>query len=380
MQLTIIPAADRHPSSFACRESLLPLEAVILDSPDTVLPHSERPLLHLGIDLGGTSLRIGAFDASMQLLASRVMPTRVRSGPQAVVADMADAISSLLDETRGRIEAIGLGSPGPLNLLDGTLGQLPNFPGWDFFPLRSSLEELTGLPVVLDGDANAAALAEWKLGAGRNEGVDSMAMLTLGTGVGSGIILDSRIWHGIVGMGGEVGHVSVNYDGPTCSCGGRGCLEYYASATGIERSARIVASQSHGPLADLFAKHPSVTARMIADLATSGDRAAREIYAQVGRYLGRGLATLVNTLDLPLYVIGGGVAAAWDLFAPEMYLTLRELSYVYRLQQPSQLARREPGRPFITTATLGADAGLLGAAMLPSFSPITTHHEPATNH
>jgi glucokinase len=343
-----------------------------ISSPNVVPPHDERPHVHIGIDLGGTSLRVGAFDDAMQLLASRVMPTRVRSGPQAVVADMADAIASLLDETTARTEAIGLGSPGPLNLIDGTLGQLPNFPGWDFFPLRSALEEITGCPVVLEGDANAAALAEWKLGAGRNEGVDSMAMLTLGTGVGSGIILEGRIWHGIVGMGGEVGHVSVNYDGPTCSCGGRGCLEYYASATGIERSARAVASKSRGPLADLFAKNSSVTARMIADLANSGDREAREIYAQVGRYIGRGLAGLVNTLDLPLYVIGGGVAAAWDLFAPEMYVTLRELSYVYRLQQPSQLARHEPGRPFITAATLGADAGLLGAAMLPSLTP----HEP----
>lgn len=349
-----------------------------IGSPNEVPPHDERPLVHLGIDLGGTSLRVGAFDTGMQLLASRVMPTRVRSGPQAVVADMADAISSLLDETTGRADAIGLGSPGPLNLTNGTLGQLPNFPGWDFFPLRSALEDLTGLPVTLDGDANAAALAEWKLGAGRNEGVDSMAMLTLGTGVGSGIILEGRIWHGIVGMGGEVGHVSVNYDGPACSCGGHGCLEYYASATGIERSARALASHSHGKLADLYASNRNVTARQLADLAHSGDREARAVYTQVGRYIGRGLAALVNTLDLPLYVIGGGVAAAWDLFAPEMYQTLRELSYVYRLQQPSQYSRHEPGRPFITPATLGPDAGLLGAAMLPTLSQ--THHETSPTH
>ncbi len=344
-------------------------------TPHHIPPHHERPLVHLGIDLGGTSLRVGAFDDNMQLLATRVMPTRVRSGPQAVVTDMADAIASLLDETIARAEAIGLGSPGPLNLVDGTLGQLPNFPGWDFFPLRSSLEELTSLPVVLDGDANAAALAEWKLGAGRAEGVDSMAMITLGTGVGSGIILDGRIWQGMVGMGGEVGHVSVNFDGPVCSCGGRGCLEYYASATGIERAARARANGSRGPLADLFASNRNVTARMIANLATSGDRDAREIYAQVGRYLGRGLAGLVNTLDLPLYVIGGGVAAAWDLFAPEMFRTLRELSYVYRLQQPSQLTRRELNRPFVACATLGPDAGLLGAAMLPSLSHAHSEHE-----
>jgi len=291
------------------------------------------------------------------------------------VADMGEAVASLLDETCGRAEAIGLGSPGPLNLLEGTLGQLPNFPGWDFFPLRSAVEDLTGLGVVLDGDANAAALAEWKLGAGRAESVDSMAMLTLGTGVGSGIILNGSIWHGLVGMGGEVGHVSVNFDGPVCSCGNRGCLEYYASATGIERAARAVASRSHGPLAELFADQRSVTARMIAELAASGDREAREIYAQVGRYLGRGLAGLANTLDLPLYVIGGGVAAAWDLFAPEMFLTLRELSYVYRLQQPAQLNRREPGRPFVTCATLGADAGLLGAAMLATQAQPLPRHE-----
>lgn len=344
-----------------------------------LLPHDQRPVIHLGIDLGGTSLRVGAFNTEMQLLATRVTATRVGSGPQAVVQDMADCIASLLDETNGRADTIGLGSPGPLNLGDGTLGQLPNFPGWDFFPLRSALQDLTGLPVTLDGDANAAALAEWKLGAGRAEAVDSMAMLTLGTGVGSGIILDGRIWQGIVGMGGEVGHVSVNFDGPVCSCGNRGCLEYYASATGIERAARAAAQRSRGPLAELFATRSHVSARKVAELAGAGDREAQDIYAQVGRYLGRGLAGLINTLDLPLYVIGGGVAAAWDLFAPEMFRSLRELSYVYRLQQPSQHARREPGRPFITRATLGSDAGLLGAAMLPSVSgSLNEHGTPVT--
>jgi glucokinase len=349
-----------------------------LSLPHTVPSQRQRIPIKIGIDLGGTSLRVGAFDDSMTLLSSRVMPTRVSSGPEAVVSDMAHAISSILDETYGSVEAIGLGSPGPLNLITGTLGQLPNFPGWDFFPLRSSLEYLTGLPVVLDGDANAAALAEWKLGAGRSEGACSMAMITLGTGVGSGIIIDGRIWQGIVGMAGEVGHISVNYDGPVCSCGGRGCLEYYASATGIERSARAAAaSNPSGQLAELFATHPSVNARMIAELAHSGDSEAREIYAQVGVYLGRGLAGLVNTLDLPLYIIGGGVAAAWDLFAPGMFRTLREFSYVYRLGEPTQREHREPGHPFITCATLGPDAGLLGAAMLPSFSHPLEEHETA---
>lgn len=339
---------------------------------------AERTPIKIGIDLGGTSLRVGAFDDKMTLLTSRVMPTRVRSGPEAVLGDMAEAISSVLDEANGSAGKVGLGSPGPLNLVTGTLGQLPNFPGWDFFPLRSSLEELIGIPVVLDCDANAAALAEWKMGAGRDERVNSMAMLTLGTGVGSGIILDGRIWQGIVGMGGEVGHISVNFDGPVCSCGGRGCLEYYTSATGIERSARAAAAKSQGALGRLFANGEAVTARQIAELANAGDQEAQEIYSQVGRYLGRGLAGLVNTLDLPLYIIGGGVAAAWDLFAPEMFRTLREFSYVYRLGEPTQRDRRESGHPFITCATLGADAGLLGAALLPDFSSSLATDESTT--
>ncbi len=344
---------------------------------ESIPDHHERPLIHLGIDLGGTSLRVGAFDQNFHSIASRVMPTRVRSGPEAVVHDMADAVASLLDETTGRADAIGLGSPGPLDLTSGTLGQLPNFPGWDFFPLRSALEDMTGLPVALDCDANAAALAEWKLGAGRDHAVDSLAMITLGTGVGSGLILSGKIWHGIIGMGGEVGHVSVDFDGPVCSCGNRGCLEYYTSATGIERAARARATRSRGPLAELFASKRAVSARDIADLAESGDRESREIYAQVGRYLGRGLAGLVNTLDLPLYIIGGGVAAAWDLFSPEMFRVLSELSYVYRLRKPTQITHAEPGRPFITCATLGPDAGLLGAAMLPRMSERLSNHEPA---
>lgn len=327
----------------------------------------ERTAVHLGIDLGGTSLRVGAFDRDFHLLASRVMPTRVSAGPQAVILDMAEAVSSVLDEIGGHSESIGIGSPGPLNLVSGTLGELPNFPGWTGFPLRHALEESTGLRVYLDGDANAAALAEWKLGAGRAESVGSMAMLTLGTGVGSGIILDGKIWQGIVGMGGEVGHISVDYNGPVCSCGGRGCLELYASATGIEREARNIA-RNGSDLARLFKQNPSATAREIAVPAVAGDRQAVTIYKNVGRALGRGLAALVNTLDLPLYVLGGGVAAAWDLFAPEMFRVLREQSYVYRLSEPTQHQRREPNCPFITRAVLGADAGLIGAAMLPDLT------------
>jgi glucokinase len=318
---------------------------------------------------------VGAFDHDLHLLASRAIPTRVAAGPEAVVLDMAEAIASLLDETEGSASSVGLGSPGPLNLITGSLGELPNFPGWDQFPLRSALEQATGLSVHLDCDANAAALAEWKAGAGRAENVCSLAMITLGTGVGSGIILDGKLWHGMVGMGGEVGHVSVAFDGPPCSCGGRGCLELYASATGIEREARALSRNGASRLAQLFVQNSAAKAREIAALAEAGDPDAAAIYENVGRALGRGLAGLVNTLDLPLYIIGGGVAAAWNLFAPEMFRVLRDLSYVYRLAEPTQTERRELNRPFITCATLGPDAGLIGAAMLPIFSQSLPSHE-----
>jgi glucokinase len=348
---------------------------LVKSSPQPLNPYTHRAPLRLGIDLGGTSLRVGAFDQDLQLLASRVTPTRVSAGPETVVLDMAEAIASLLDETAGSATSVGLGSPGPLNLVTGALGELPNFPGWARFPLRSALEEATGLKVFLDCDANAAALAEWKAGAGRAENVCSMAMITLGTGVGSGLILDGRIWQGMVGMGGEVGHISVAFDGPVCSCGGRGCLELYASATGIEREARALSRNGARGLAQLFVRKPRANAREIAALAEAGDPDAIALYENVGRAIGRGLAGLVNTLDLPLYVIGGGVAAAWDLFAPEMFCVLREQSYVYRLAMPTQTAHREPNCPFVTCATLGPDAGLIGAAMLPSLSQDLASHE-----
>ncbi len=321
--------------------------------------------IRVGIDLGGTSLRVGAFDESGRLLSNRTMRTRVADGPAEVVSDMAAAVRSVLTELAAAVDVVGLGSPGPLNLQTGVLYELPNFPGWSGFPLRDALSDELQMKVVLESDASAATLAEWKSGAGKVEDVASMAMLTLGTGVGSGLILDGRVWSGMVGMGGEVGHVTVNPEGPECTCGGRGCLEMYASATGVQRSARAAAAmeQNQG-LASLFRTNPNAGAHDVAALAEAGDPGALRVYADTGHYIGLSLAGLVNTLDLPLYVIGGGVAAAWDLFSPQMFLTLRRYSYVYRMSEPTQRLTRERDHPFVTPALLGADAGLIGAAML----------------
>jgi glucokinase len=330
--------------------------------------------LAIGVDLGGTSLRIGAFDGGLEPLESIARVTRVEAGPEAVVADITGGIKQLLKAHLGsaKLLGVGVGSPGPINLIEGRLGHLPNFPGWDGFPLRDALEQALGVPVELECDANAAALAEWKAGAGREIGVDSMCMLTLGTGVGSGIVVDGKMWHGMVGMGGEAGHVPILPDGPLCGCGSRGCLEMYASATGIVRIAtEMAASGKAADIAQLIeAKmvgNEGITALDLALLARAGGPGAVELYQRLGFHLGLGLAGLVTTLDLPLYVVGGGVASAWDLFHEAMFKTLHAYSYVYRLGEPNQRQTREANKTFVCPAQLGPGAGLLGAAMLPGF-------------
>jgi glucokinase len=171
-------------------------------------------------------------------------------------------------------------------------------------------------------------------------------------------------------MGGEGGHIPVVEDGFPCGCGGRGCLEQYASATAICRAANRAAALGNAPrIVELIARriesHGEFTARDLAGLAREGDEAARQVFADAGKYLGMGLAMLVNVLNLPLYVIGGGVVSAWDLFAPRMFEELRRLSYIYALTEPPADPAFMAGKTYVVPAVSGPDAGLLGAAMLP---------------
>ncbi len=316
----------------------------------------------IGVDLGGTNLRIAAVTPSGEILEHINLPTRLHDGPNAVLDDMAAAIRQIIDKQTGNLLGIGVGSPGPLELPLGVLHHPPNLPGFDGLNLRTELEHRLGRPVQVDSDANLAAYGESRLGAGQAHAVDSLLMLTLGTGVGCGIILEDRIWHGMQGAAGESGHGPIIPDGPRCPCGARGCLEMYASATSIVRRARELgldrSAAGSGSAAPL-------TASAIAQLATAGDERALRIFDEVGFALGLSLAHLVNALDLPLYVLGGGVAAAWPLFSPRMFATAREGSYVYRLSMPRDPNVFEPGKTNIAPAQLGGDAGILGAALLP---------------
>lgn len=324
----------------------------------------------IGVDLGGTNLRIAAFTPEGERLDGISLPTRVAAGPNAVVKDMCDAIRALHAKftPQRSFAGVGVGSPGPIELPSGKLRNLPNFPGFDGFELKLEIERVLGLPAIIENDANAAALAEYLHGAGERHGVDSLAMLTLGTGLGHGLVLQGKVWHGLNGMAGESGHGPLDPNGPACGCGGRGCLEQYASATAISRMAAEAAARGESEaIARKIAASGIVSARELAQLAAEGDHAAQQVYREAGRYLGLSLAHQVNALELPLYVIGGGVSSAWPLFAPALFETLRVYSYVYRLNQPAdpEAGAVDKTKISIVPAVLGPDSGLRGAAMLP---------------
>lgn len=330
-------------------------------------------LLSIGVDLGGTSLRIAAYIPETGVLDSLSFRTRLEAGPSAVVEDMCDGIRRLLGQhSKGReLAGIGVGSPGPLELPAGRLHHPPNLPGWDGFPLLAEMESRLQRPVLLESDANAAALAEYELGLGKELAIESMCMLTLGTGVGNGIILDGKLWHGSTGMGGEAGHMTVDPEGALCGCGNHGCLEACASATAVVNAAeRLISLGKGSELRRIKEKESTLTAQSIAEAAQHGDPDALAILEGIGRALGICVAGLINILNLPLYVIGGGVANSWDLFAPTMFAELERRSYVYSLTAPGRAASKgvPGGGTRVLPAKLGADAGLLGACILPVHS------------
>jgi glucokinase len=330
----------------------------------------------IGVDLGGTNLRIAAVDEQAQLLEKVTLGTQVTLGRDRVMDDMGAAIRRIADkyERKASLAGIGIGVPGIIDMQTGMLRESPNLPGWADYPVRAEIEKRLGTRVILENDANAAALGEKWLGAGRD--FDDMAMITLGTGVGGGLILGGRIWHGMTGMAGEFGHIAVEPEGHPCGCGSRGCAEQYASATAVVRMAReAIATGGASGLLRTTSSDPEFSAKAVYNLAIQGDEAAKEIFRGVGRALGIVLAALVNGLNLPIYVIGGGVASAWEAFSPSMFAELQQRSMVYAAAAPpvpavgareasAQLEPRRSGKTIITRALLGTDAGLYGAARL----------------
>jgi len=312
----------------------------------------------IGVDLGGTNLRVAAYSDGTDFLEALLLPTRLAAGRERVVRDMCEAIEALAQRHAGprQLAGIGIGTPGPLELPQGVLRNPPNLPGWDGFALRSAIAAKLNRGVRLESDANNAALAEQCLGAGLRYGVSTLCMLTLGTGVGSGLIFRGQIWNGATGMGGEAGHMIVQDEGgEPCGCGGSGCLEQYASASAVLRMAR-----------QRMGEEAPATAHDVAALARAGDARACGIFDVVGHSLAVALTGLINTLNMPLYLLGGGLCDAWDLFSPAMFREVHLRSYIYRLTEPSELEpeRLEEKKTYILRAQLGPAAGLLGACLL----------------
>lgn len=295
----------------------------------------------IGLDLGGTNLRAAAFSSDGQMLDLVSRPTEVTSGREAMLNNMVDAIDSLrLAHADRNLLGVGIGVPGFIRLREGVIVGSNNLKPLEDFPLRDAITERLGTPVILENDANAAALGEKWHGAGRD--VNDLVLFTLGTGIGGGIIHHGRIVHGADGMAGELGHITVVPDGNPCDCGNRGCLEKHASATAVTSMARLIR------LGD------DLTAVQVYEFARDGDTRAIRIFESMGRALGIALATMINTFNYPLYLLSGGLLPAWEFFAPAMLAEVKTRSFTYRNTHTR-----------IEQATLGNQAGLYGAAYLP---------------
>ena len=325
------------------------------------------PDFAVGVDLGGTNMRIAAVDETGKPLEVISTSTEVKRGRDYVVSAMCDAIRALSNKFSAtyRLAGTGIGVPGIIDKESGLVHESPNLPDWANYPVLDEIQRRLGTSVVLENDANAAALGEKWMGAGRD--VENMCMYTLGTGVGGGVILKGQIWHGMNGMAGELGHKTVYPDGVQCGCSNRGCLEQYASATAIKRMAvEKIASGRAPELARAMSENPEFSAKVVFQYALQGDKQAQDIFRTVGSALGIAIADMVNALNLQMYVIGGGVSSAWEVFAPTIFEELHNRSFVYRATEPEDyLVVPMKRKTIVTRALLGSDAGLIGAAKLP---------------
>jgi glucokinase len=294
-----------------------------------------QPLRVIGVDVGGTKTLAAVVSAEGDIEARVERPTVV-SSEQALLAELDSAVEELR-AAHGDIAALGFGIPSRIDQRTGRAVASVNVPLADV-PFRDRMHERHGLPVAIDNDGNAAAIAEWKVGAARGAGY--VVMLTLGTGVGGGLILDGQPYRGAHGGGAELGHIVVEFDGPPCACGGRGHLEAVASG----KAASEVARELYGPQAD---SHELVRH------AEAGDEKAVEAMAKIGRFLGAGLATFVNIFEPELIVIGGGFGRESELLlGPAREVLARD-----GLAPGSENVK-------IVEAQLGADAGVIGAGMI----------------
>lgn len=319
--------------------------------PAITVDHAQVPL-SLGIDIGGTKVAAGVVDGAGRVVEElrRATPGRDARAVEGVIAQLVRELSE-----RHAIASVGIGAAGWMDLEGARVVFSPHL-AWRDEPLRETLEAMLGRPVLVTNDADAAAWAEWRFGAG--QGRDRMVMLTLGTGIGGALVIDGRVERGSFGMAGEFGHQIIMPGGHRCECGNRGCWEQYASGNALGREGRELAGK-HSPMAAglLAAAHgrrKDITGSLVTSLALEGEPTARELVAEVGEWLGLGMANLAAALDPALFVVGGGLSAAGELM-------LEPARRAFRRNLTGRGYRQEAD---IVAAALGPMAGLVGAADL----------------
>ena len=305
---------------------------------------------YLGVDLGGTTVKLGLFTTEGELINKWEIPTRTANAGELILPDISESITeelNKLDIPRSQVLGAGLGVPGAV-LGDSVVAPCVNLNGWGG-NVAAKLSDLCGFPVKAVNDANAAALGEMWQGSGK--GYNNVVFVTLGTGVGGGIIVDGRLLRGVHGAGGEIGHVTVNASEPDpCGCGKHGCLEQYASATGVVRTANRMLAESDAPSA--LRGYEKVTAKAVFDEAKNGDTLATEVVKFFGFILGYALASISCVCDPEVFVIGGGVSAAGQIILDVVEESFRK--YAFPSAEDTAFA----------LASLGNKAGIYGCARL----------------
>ena len=302
-----------------------------------------------GVDIGGTTVKLGLFTTEGEIIDKWEIKTRTENQGEAVLPDIADALKKKLAEKqieKDQVEGIGVGVPAPVDA-EGVVQNTANL-GWGYKEVKREMEELSGMKAEIGNDANVAALGEMWLGAGK--GRKNIIMVTLGTGVGGGIIVDGKPLVGAHGAGGEIGHLCVNYEETDhCGCGNTGCLEQYASATGITRLANIRLAKDDK---ESVLRGQEISAKTVFDAVKAGDAVAEEIAEEFGKYLGYAMANLAAVVDPVAIVIGGGVSKAGEILLKYVEKNFKERAFFANKDTEFVLA------------TLGNDAGICGAAKL----------------
>lgn len=304
------------------------------------------------IDMGATHVSIAVADFAARIHQESEFQFDIKDGPEACLAKVDENFQRMLGAqglTISKLSAIGMGVPGPVNTEAGMVVSPPIMPGWDGYPIRTSLEKMWGHPVTLNNDAELGALGEWAYGAGRGE--RNIAYIKVGSGVGAGLILNKQIYGGTMGAAGEIGHLTIDENGPLCDCGSHGCLEAYAGGHAIARQGQLLAKSGKRTLLSNIPVN-KITAVEVAEAARRGDLHAQEILHRAGSYIGIAIAGLINLFNPSVVIIGGGVSQVGDILTVPIRQAVRE-----RAMRASEQSVR------ITTGMLGRRSVLIGATV-----------------